>query len=235
MEDLLAADPPEIRQLLTELGPAEAEFEPGQEHQRILNDLAGRELAMMQRELFGDGSMPGKIHYRHAGGGRRITLRFEVTKRQIHAPVGFAEGVCTATDQQLWDQPQFLQVVIWDPDGRAAGGVHLLILKEDGELYLTLPGINPSLALLRETGAGEALDAVVRFALRLARAWHLRGVWIPADLSMASNRGPVAGAISRRGYPVRRIQRKPFSYSPYSYSIDRVLVVADALDGTEAS
>ena len=101
----------------------------------------------MERELFGDGGAKGKLEYRRRASGAFVTLRFEVTKYRIHSPIGFCEGVCTAADVELWNQPEFLQTIIWGPDKTARGGVHLLVVKESGKSYLLLPGINPSLSL----------------------------------------------------------------------------------------
>ncbi len=130
--------------------------------------------------------------------------------------------MCTAADVELWNQPEFLQTIIWGPDNIARGGIHLLAVEESGRLYLLLPGINPSLTLIEEAGADIIYDTIIRFAGRLAQSWNLSGVWIPASLHIASNRGPIGYVIRRQDYPVRTISPVRFGVSPYSYTIDRV-------------
>jgi len=226
LDSILSSTPEDLDRVLKTLKPVEADVELGEEHDRVLSDLAGQELAAMERELYGDSTSPGKIEYRQSEGGASLPLRFQVTKRRCHAPIGYCEGVCTASDKQLWERPDFLQTVIWGPENRARGGMHLLILKEQGKLYLSLPGINPSLGLLNECGAEVVYNTMIAFAKILAERWKLAGVWIPADLYIASNRGPIKTVIRNKDYPVRDITKQPFSFSPYGYSIDRVFVIA---------
>lgn len=210
---------------LAALEPREADVTLGEEHLRVLADLIGGELAAMQRELFGNGAK-GKLEYRRTAGGAAMVIRFEPTKRRAHAPIGICEGVCTATDDQLWERPGFIQVVFWGPDRRALGGMHFLVVEDDGARHLALPGINPSLGLLKEVGADALLDAAFAFARRAAERWGLGEVWIPTARAITSNRGPVRDAIVARELPTRSISTKEFSYSPYRYTFDEVWVLA---------
>ncbi|MEZ4238381.1 MAG: hypothetical protein R3F59_19965 [Myxococcota bacterium] len=88
-------------------------------------------------------------------------------------------GVCVAGDTALWRNPDFLQVVFWGPEGVALGGMHLLVVAEGDRRFVTLPGINPSLALLDQVAAADVLDCAVDYAWRLARTWGCDGVWVP--------------------------------------------------------
>jgi hypothetical protein len=218
-------EPADLRAALEALPPRAHALEAGKEVSRLHADFLGPVLQRMQEVLFGTRDAPGCLVYRLAS--EPLPLQLEVTKRRAHAAVGLTEGVCVAEDLQLWNTPTFLQTVLWSPDGVARGGFHLLLVEDEDGGYLTLPGINPSSSLLKEVGAGPVLDAVVDYAWRLARAWGLRGVWVPSQPGIHSNRHEMHLEIASRAWAGRHVKRHPFSYSPYSYSFEEVLVVPE--------
>ncbi|MHC4599903.1 MAG: hypothetical protein ACYS47_12945, partial [Planctomycetota bacterium] len=220
-----ARTPQELREILGRLERGEVKIQPGKETQRILLELCGAELSAMNRELFGDRTAPAKLEYRIAEGGPSLEVRFEVTKRKAHAVIGYCEGVCVAPDAQLWDRPEFLQVVFWGPGGQAWGGMHLLIVDEEGDRFLILPGVNPSMRLLNLVEPDKVLEACLDYARRLARRWGLKGVWIPTSSTIHSNRMAIRKAIRDRDFIVRRTADHAFSFSPYAYSIREVFEV----------
>lgn len=223
--EILAADEMDLHEILEALPAEEVEVTLGDEHNRILHDLAGPQLAAMQRELFGDSQQPGKLEYRRAAGGPSLALRFEISKRRAHAAVGYNQGVCTAADKRLWSRPEFLQVIFWGPDDRALGGMHLLIIEHEDEEYLCLPGINPSLNLLKEVGDEAFVDAALAFAQHVVETWNLAGIWIPAHRNISSNRAPIRQIFEDKEWEKRDIPTQTFSYSPYAYSFHEVWVV----------
>jgi hypothetical protein len=216
-----ALSPEERKQLLAALTPRRVELEPGKEIHRIHADFVGQLVQAMQRELHGSPERPGALEYRASSDS--LELEFELTKRKAHAAVGYCEGVCTATDVALWNRPEFLQCVFWDDEGVAQGGMHLLIVEEDGRRYLTLPGINPSVRLLARVDASVFLDAVVDYGWRLARQLGLQGVWVPASPAIHSNRRAIHEELVRRAWPLRAGQMHPFSTEPFRYTFDQVL------------
>ncbi|HBP16952.1 MAG TPA: hypothetical protein DEA08_04035, partial [Planctomycetes bacterium] len=221
---LLTTPPADLLGALRALEPAEVEVRLGEEHARLLADLCGQDLAAMQRELFGAEGEEGKLEHAEDVEGERTEVRVEVTKRRAHVPIGFCEGVCTASDAQLWDDPRFLQAILWGPEGIALGGVHLLI---EGE-GLILPGINPSLRLLQEVGDEAVLEALLGWAARLARAWGLREVCVPTHPGIASNRARLRELLRASSAPLRATGGVAFSHSPYRYTVDEVRVVWSA-------
>ncbi|MGE0711418.1 MAG: hypothetical protein AB7N76_37250 [Planctomycetota bacterium] len=224
--DALRAAPREALAAAIDALPAQAsEVALGEEHTRVVAELVGGELAAMRRELFGDADARGKLEYSRESGGPELALRFEPTKRRAHAGIGLCEGVCTAVDRQLWDTPEFLQCVFWGPDRRARGGMHLLRVEREGQRALALPGINPSLDLLREVGPEALLDAALGYARALARAWQLDEVWVPTHYAIATNRGPIRHVLEERALPVAAVPSVSFSHSPYRYTFDEVWVV----------
>jgi hypothetical protein len=126
-------------------------------------------------------------------------------------------------DVLLWNRPEFLQCVFWDEEGTAQGGMHLLLVEEEGKRYLVLPGINPSVRLLARVEASVLLEAVVDHGWRLARRLGLQGVWVPASPAIHSNRRAIQEELARRDWPVRGTQVHAFSTEPYPYTFDQVL------------
>jgi len=237
---LACADRAALEALLPSLPVKGAEVELGNEHVRALQELAGAELAAIQRELFGDGETKGKLEYRDDAEKHGLVLELEVTKRRAHVPIGFCEGVCTAIDEELWNQPRFLQVVIWGEDDspgaagkrrrrRARGGMHLLVVEREGQpSVLALPGINPSLDLLAEAGPKAILDALLEYAIGLAKRAGFGAVWIPDNPGILSNRGPIHAALAEKTLPSKGVPSVTFSYRPYGYTFERVLTVWEA-------
>jgi hypothetical protein len=211
----------ELRDILESIGPREMDPQAGREVQRIYAEVAGQEVGAMQRELFGGPQRAALLEYRAAS--VELDLACEVTKRRAHAAVGFTEGVCVVNDLILWNNPDFLQAVFWDPDGICRGGMHVLIAENDGDRYLTLPGINPSSYLLEMVEASAVINMVCDYAWRLARVWGLKGVWIPAPPEIHSNRQAIRDAIARRRWKTRTVQTIIFSYEPFAYSFAEVL------------
>jgi hypothetical protein len=217
--------PEELRQVLESLQARTADLEPGKEVHRIHADFVGQLVQAMQRELHGSAEQPGALEHRASSDS--LSLRFELTKRKAHAAVGFCEGVCTAGDVALWNRPEFLQCVFWDEEGIAQGGMHLLIVEQDGQRYLTLPGINPSVRLLARVEASVLLDAVVDYGWRLARRLGFQGVWVPASPAIRSNRRAIQEELERRDWTLRGTRLHEFSTEPFRYVFEQVLEVPE--------
>ena len=215
----------ECKEVLATLPTRRVELEPGKEIHRLHADFVGQLVQAMQRELHGSAERPGALEYRASSD--TLPLEFELTKRKAHAAVGFCEGVCTAVDVVLWNRPEFLQCVFWDEEGIAQGGMHLLIVEEEGRRYLTLPGINPSVRLMTRVEAPVLLDAVVDYTWRLARQLKLHGVWVPASPAIHSNRRSILEELARRDWTVRGSQLHTFSTEPYHYTFEHVMDVPE--------
>ena len=99
------------------------------------------------------------------------------------------------------------------------------IVEEEGDRFLVLPGVNPSMRFLNLVEPEKVLEACLDYAHRLARWWGLKGVWIPTSPTIHSNRMAIRKAIRDRDFTVRGTADHAFSYSPYAYSIREVFVV----------
>jgi hypothetical protein len=211
----------QVREQLSQLETPGEELQMGMEAEGIYKDLLGQEHSRMRKELFGQNGTPGKLEQRIDENSPRISIRFHVTKRRVHAVAGLNSGVCVVKDTKLWDNPDFLHVLFFNENNVSMGGMHLLIVEHAGKKYLTLPGINPSPHLLGMISAKEFLDAALSYAQDLARQWKLDGVWIPTDTVIHSNRPDIQHAIRHKfqGIPPKQIQETRFSYDPdYTFS-----------------
>lgn len=204
---------PDLAAALHALPAKRVAIEPGKELGRIHADLVGQDLAEMTATI------ATALEYRAST--QTLAIDVELTKRQVHSPIGLTAGVCVATDEELWKQPGFSHLALW-LDGVCMGNVHLLVVEEAGQRYLALPGINPSFALLERVEAELVLKALLERITSLAREANLAGVWIPTSPSIHSNRRAIHDCITALKLPVRRTQGHAFSYSPYAYRIDNV-------------
>lgn len=129
----------------------------------ISQKIMGADGPAMQREL-------EKWKFvEEAEGGEELVVKFRITKERVHSVVGLNMGVCVAVDQQLWNKEDFSNVVMFGEDGIARGGMHFEIVSDNGERYLSLPGINPNLTILREVNAEKVYDAMIDFSKQCAR------------------------------------------------------------------
>ncbi len=53
-------------------------------------------------------------------GEREHELEFVISKKKEHGMVGFNMGVCVAPDAELWNDPTFMNVIIFDPKTKQA-------------------------------------------------------------------------------------------------------------------
>ncbi|KKR56726.1 MAG: hypothetical protein UT94_C0029G0001 [Candidatus Uhrbacteria bacterium GW2011_GWF2_40_263] len=179
----------------------------------IVTKILGADASAMEKEMSKWSFVEG------AEGGEVRTLRFQITKRKMHAVAGLNMGVCVAVDDQLWNKQEFSNVVMFGDDGVARGGMHFEIIHEDGEVYLSLPGINPSLSVLREVNGEKLVQAMLDYAKQCAKAIGAKSVLIPSNPTIFSNREELHAIIKRLQLPMRSLSHvHQFSYSPFAYS-----------------
>ncbi len=129
-------------------------------------------------------------------------LELIITKKHAHSIAGFNMGVCTVIDEDLWDNPNFMNCILVDRDRNLGlGGMHLFVAGG----YLTLPGINPSNEALSNVELGNLTDQMLEYSKEVARALNLRGVLIPTDKYIASNRSRVYSYLEDQKWPKLRL------------------------------
>jgi len=191
----------------------------GKEAVTITQILQGKEYKAMQ------GEVTAKYEFKESM--EKIKLRCVTSKRKAHGAIGLNMGVCVAPDEKLWDNPNFMNVILFDEDNIAQGGMHVLIIEEDdGKKYLTLPGINPSIGLLSQVPADDIYNKLIAYAHELARELNCEGVLIPKETNIHSNRSEIQRVVSGKNYEEITLSKiHPFSYDPYKYSLQGCYVV----------
>ena len=185
----------------------------------ITQILQGKEYKAMQ------GEVTAKYEFKESM--EKIKLRCVTSKRKAHGAIGLNMGVCVAPDEKLWDNPNFMNVILFDEHNIAQGGMHVLIIEEDdGKKYLTLPGINPSIGLLSQVPADDIYNKLIAYAHELARELNCEGVLIPKETNIHSNRSEIQRVVSGKNYEEITLSKiHPFSYDPYKYSLQGCYVV----------
>jgi len=127
-------------------------------------------------------------------------------------------GVCVTPDEQLWNNSNFMSVIIFDAEGTAQGGMHLLVIEDEGEKYLTLPGINPSIALLGQAEAAQLYEEMIIYAKEAAQKLGCKEVLLPQNKEIYSNRGQIHEVVEAKGLEPHELSKAhEFSYDPYEY------------------
>ena len=177
--------------------------------------LIGEEYNQMYKE------MDKFEHSHHAQGRGGIKYTFMLSKRKLHSIAMFNMGVCVAPDDRLWNMPDFWQMIIWDADKNANGGVIFRLVKN----YLVL-SIQPNDKILNEVSPVHLYDTIIDYAGKIVKKLNLGGVLIPISSKIHSNRGSIQSIISAKNYPKKNFSIEyEFSYSPYAYSYSEFFVV----------
>lgn len=181
----------------------------------VVQKVLGSDADAMRKEL-------GKwVFIEGASDEERFTIEYHITKRRLHSVAGLNMGVCVAIDDALWQKETFTNVVLFDEDGIAQGGMHFEIIQDRGKTFLTLPGINPSMGLLRKIEARRLVESMIDYAKLCAKAIKATAVLIPTDPIICSNRDEVKAIITSLGHEKYTLsQQHQFSYKPFSYAWD---------------
>ena len=160
-------------------------------------------------------------HTHHAQGRGGIKYTFMLSKRKLHSVAMFNMGVCVAPDDRLWNMPDFLQMIIWDKDKNACGGV----IFRNVNNYLVL-SIQPNYKILNEVSPVHLYDTIIEYSKTMVRLLKLKGVLIPVNSAIHSNRGSIQAIITGKNYTRKNFSTSyEFSYSPYIYSYNEFFVV----------
>jgi hypothetical protein len=181
---------------------------------KIFTELYGDDYSKMQEEM-------SKYEFKkeaRIGGGKKYTLL--TSKRKAHCLAMYNMGVCVAPDDQLWNDRNFWQLIIFDDDKNAHGGAIIRFIEDNGRNYVVL-SIQPSSSILSQTSPNQIFDKIVQAGKVIAGKMNCSGVLIPVSSTIHSNRGSIQGVISSKFKEKDKItlnKEYQFSYSPYSYS-----------------
>lgn len=194
-------------------GAKGATSEAGKISSIIVQKILGADAVGIEKEMAKWSFIEG------AEGGEERKLQFQITKKKLHAVAGLNMGVCVAVDDQLWNKPEFSNVVLFGDDGVARGGMHFEVVRDQRRTYLSLPGINPSLTVLREVSGKRLLQAMLDYAKECAKAVGADAILIPTNATIFSNREELHGVVREMKLPTKSLsQSHQFSYSPFAYS-----------------
>ncbi|MFN7160823.1 MAG: hypothetical protein ACK4NC_04420 [Candidatus Gracilibacteria bacterium] len=168
-----------------------------------------------------------KFNFETSGKEKERELHFVISKRKSHSLAGYNMGVCVAPDKKLWNTPEFMNAICFDTEmQRAMGGMHFYFVTYEGEKYLSLPGINPSLDLLSVTKAKDIYDKFIEFAVQIAKIAGCKSIWIPESSSIHSNRTQIIDIIREKQYQKRSLEKEiAFSYDPHPYTYRDVYII----------
>ena len=188
--------------------------------QKIFNELYGDDYALMQKEM-------EKFEFKNEGislFGEKFT--FVLSKRHTHSVAMFNMGVCVAPDQKLWESQDMWQMIIFDKDGYAKGGVIYRTIYDDGKAYL-IASIQPSGAILNDVSPDRLHDKIIQFSKLMVKTLNYQNLLIPKNTAINSNRGSIQSIISLKNYPTFNAnQQHSFSYNPYAYSYQDFYIAA---------
>ena len=188
---------------------------------KIKNELYGEQYEQMQNEVKKfkfEGQRIGMV-------GATKTFTFHLSKKKAHSVAMFNMGICDAPDNKLWNSPDFWQMIIFDEDKNACGGVIYRTIEENGKKYLVC-SIQPSQGILSSTSPQSVYDKIIQYSRLIAKILRYDTILIPQDAVIHSNRGSIQTEIAKRNYRTITLQQEyDFSYSPYHYPYQKFFVV----------
>lgn len=175
---------------------------------KISSDLVAGTNKKMRKEM-------DKFEFSDGGGAEERELEFVVSKKKEHGVAGYNMGVCVTPDEKLWNDPEFMNCIIFDPEiKQAMGGMHLLVR----ENCLCLPGINPSLDVLGQVKNEELFKRMIEYAKKVKEKMGLEKVLIPTALEIFSNRTQIHEIVRNNNFKKYSLKQEvDFSYNPYGY------------------
>lgn len=187
---------------------------------RIKNGLYGEDYTQMQNEM-------GKFKFERGKKflGAKKTFTFNLSKKKAHSVAMFNMGVCIAVDEKLWNKPDFWQMIIFDEEKNACGGVLYRTIEEKEKKYL-ICSIRPSQKILSVTSPTSVYDKIMQYSKLIKKILKFDAVLIPEKSEIHSNRGSIQTEIQNRNYRTITLKREyTFSYDPYNYTYKKFFVV----------
>lgn len=183
--------------------------------QNIFNQLYGEQYANMQKEMT-------KFEFKKEGIGLfGKPYKFVLSKHKLHIIAMFNMGVCVAVDDKLWNEPDMWQMIIFDEEENACGGVIYRTIQEDNNTYL-VASIQPSSIILGEVSPNQLYKKIIQYSRLIVKKLGYTSLLIPTDSAIHSNRGSIQELITSNNYSQIRLKNEhTFSYSPYHYEYQK--------------
>ena len=138
----------------------------------------------------------------------------------------FNFGVCVAADDKLWNMADFWQMIIFDEEDNACGGVIYRTIVEEGKAYL-IASIQPSSSILSSVSPEGLYSKIIQFSTLMMKKLKYYNLLIPKNSSIHSNRGSMQSIIATANYPLIKLKNTyEFSYHPYHYTYNEFYIAA---------
>jgi hypothetical protein len=202
---------PELKEAIAQV----MDLAPTLGKKQIIAEILAEPIQLIQEE---------KSKYAHQDQGI-LNVGLRAVKGPAYGLNGLSSGVCTATDMELWKNPNFKLLAITDETkGQVVGYVHVFETTIDGKKYLTLPGINPSSEFMGTVDAKKLYEGMMAQVIAFAQAGDFAGVYIPTNTNVHSNRSDIQKAIKQAKYPIQNIPEVQWNTLPSPYPFTEVYV-----------
>lgn len=140
--------------------------------------------------------------------------RFVLSKKKLHCVAMMNMGVCIGKDINLWNDPNFFQMIIFDEDNKALGGAIFRILLEENFRYLVL-AINPSGEILNEISIEQLYNKIITYSKQIAKILKVKNLLIPKNKLIHSERCSIKEIIENKKYTLKKLKiEHQFSFLP---------------------
>jgi len=127
-----------------------------------------------------------------SGEGR---LNFGIVKGLPYRVWAYNCGVCVGNSDDLWDDPSFMLLAVFNENNQAVGFVHLSHKVIDGKKILFVPGINPTSDLLSESDPEDLTKKIMDVVSDIAIQGKYDELHLPTSEMINSNKHAVRKAI----------------------------------------
>jgi len=185
----------------------------------IFSELTGEDYNQMHKQM-------NKFEHSHQSSGKGgAKYLFMLSKKRPHSVAMYNFGVCVASDNKLWNMTDFWQLIIWDNNFKACGGVIYRTIEEAGKKYL-IASIQPNSTILSEVSPVHLYDQIIKYSEKMIKKLKYDSLLIPMEGTIHSNRGSIQAIITERNYPRKVLLKEyEFSYSPYNYTYKQFFIV----------
>lgn len=150
------------------------------------------------------------------------TITYRVAKGLPYIVWGLNAGVCVGQDIELFKDPNFILVPIFDEDDIARGAIYFY--RAQGKLFLA--GIHPDTVFLEDKDPDEILKVSLDIAYDIAKELGYKRFYIPIPELIHSNRAAIKKAIreliAELGLNEQPIQKVKWQKEPRDYSFSSV-------------
>lgn len=113
-------------------------------------------------------------------------------------------GVCIGNDKDIWNKENYWQLIIFDENNIAQGGVIMYIVEYKNKKWL-LVSINPTSHLTSLVTGRRIYHKLLQALFTICKQLDFGGVLIPLDENIQSNRRVIQEEILKQNYVINAI------------------------------